>query len=124
MRDSRRQAGELESAVLAALWAAGEPMTPAQVLAALDADLAYTTVMTTLARLYEKGSVRRERAGRAYAYEPAPEVAVAAAHQMRQLLDRGDHALVLARFVGTLNEADGRVLRDLLKPMRRRKRGS
>jgi predicted transcriptional regulator len=121
VRQQRRPAGELESAVLAVLWAAGEPLTSAQVLAALDADLAYTTVMTTLARLHEKGSARRKRAGRAYAYEPATDVAAAAAAQMRRLLDRGDHASVLARFVGTLDEADGRVLSDLLEAPRRRR---
>jgi predicted transcriptional regulator len=122
VREPRRPAGELESAVLAALWTAGAPLTPAQVLAALDADLAYTTVMTTLVRLHEKGSVRRERIGRAYAYEPAPEVAAAAAQQMRRLLDRGDHAQVLARFVGTLDDEDGRMLGELLQSRHRRRR--
>jgi predicted transcriptional regulator len=68
--------------------------------------------------------VHRERVGRAYAYEPSPDVAATAALQMRQLLDRGDHASVLARFVGTLDEADGRVLSELLKPPRRRRRPS
>ena len=121
MREQRRPAGQLESAVLAALWAAGEPLTPAQVLAALDDDLAYTTVMTTLARLHEKGSLQRERVGRAYAYQPAADVAAEAAQQMRRLLDRGDHASVLARFVGTLDDKDGRVLSDLLKRPRRRR---
>lgn len=119
MHKQRRLAGELESAVLAALWAAGEPLTPAQVLEALDADLAYTTVMTTLVRLHEKGSVRRERVGRAYAYEPAPDAAEAAAAQMRRVLDRGDHASVLASFVGTLDDADERTLTDLLRSRRR-----
>jgi predicted transcriptional regulator len=108
VRQSRRQSGELES----------------EVLAALDADLAYTTVMTTLARLHEKGAVHRERVGRAYAYAPSADVAVAAAEQMRRLLDRGDHASVLARFVGTLDDADGRVLRDLLTSRRQRRRSS
>jgi predicted transcriptional regulator len=111
----RRPSGELESEVLGVLWAAGEPMTPAQVREALDDELAYTTVMTTLARLHEKGSVHRHRAGRAFAYEPAMDVAAAAAEQMRRLLDRGDHETVLARFVGTLDAADGRLLSGLLK---------
>jgi predicted transcriptional regulator len=34
-------------------------------------ELAYTTVMTVMARLAEKGVLRRERAGRAHAYEVA-----------------------------------------------------
>lgn len=121
MRQHRRPAGELESTILAALWAANEPLTPAQVLAALDDDLAYTTVMTTLARLHDKGAVSRERAGRAYAYTPASDAADVVAEQMRRLLDRGDHASVLARFVTTLDDADGRVLSDLLRVPRRRR---
>lgn len=111
----RRPSGELESEVLAVLWSAGTPLTPAQVRDELGGDLAYTTVMTTLARLFEKGSVHRHRAGRAFAYEPAMDVAAAAAEQMRRLLDRGDHETVLARFVGTLDDADGRFLSGLLK---------
>lgn len=121
MRQQRRPAGELESTILAALWAANEPLTPAQVLVALDDDLAYTTVMTTLVRLHEKGAVCRERSGRAYAYTPATDVADTVADQMRRLLDRGDHATVLARFVNTLDDADGRVLSDLLRVPRRRR---
>jgi predicted transcriptional regulator len=115
----RRLAGELESVVLGALWAAGEPLTAAQVLDAIDIDLAYTTVMTTLARLHDKGSVRRQRVGRAYAYMPSAEVAADAARQMRRVLDRGDHATVLANFVGTLDDDDERLLSDLLRSRRR-----
>lgn len=115
----RRPAGELESVLLAALWAAGEPLTPAQVLEAIEIDVAYTTVMTTLARLHDKGALRRGRAGRAYAYEPAPDVAAEAAQQMRRVLDRGDHASVLTSFVGTLDDVDEQVLADLLRSRRR-----
>ncbi|MGH8890483.1 MAG: BlaI/MecI/CopY family transcriptional regulator [Acidothermaceae bacterium] len=121
MQQHRRPAGELESSILAALWAASEPLTPAQVLAALDEDLAYTTVMTTLARLHDKGAVCRERTGRAYAYTPAADAADTVAEKMRRLLDRGDHATVLARFVNTLDDADGRVLSELLRVPRRRR---
>ena len=37
--------------VLTALWRADEPQTPGQVLETIDAGVAYTTVMTILARL-------------------------------------------------------------------------
>ena len=54
---ARRPSGELEASVLAALWAAnGRALTPADVqrelVAALGADLARTTVTTILARLH------------------------------------------------------------------------
>jgi len=44
----------LEREVLACLAAAGRPLTAAEVLAELGGDLAYTTWMTTLARLHAK----------------------------------------------------------------------
>lgn len=95
------------------LAAAGEALTPAQVQESLDGDLAYTTVMTALSRLHAKGTVSRERAGRAYAYcwLDAPTLA---ARRMHRLLDAGDdRAAVLARFVAELGPEDGRLLEEL-----------
>jgi predicted transcriptional regulator len=117
----RRDRGALEREVLAALAAAGRPLTPAQVLADLGGELAYTTVMTTLARLYGKGALTRGRAGRAYAYglAGAPEQVAAAltATRMRRLLDADtDRSAVLARFVADLDPADEQLLSRLLDP--------
>jgi predicted transcriptional regulator len=112
--NSRRERGDLENEVLAALAAAGRPLTPGEVLAALDRDLAYTTVMTTLSRLHAKDAVTRERTGRAYAYAPA-DTATAAARRMRRLLDGGeDRTVVLARFLDELEPGDVPVLQRLL----------
>ena len=58
--------GHLESAVLSIVGAESEPVTVAEVQAALPGDPAYTTVMSTLARLAEKGALRRTLEGRAY----------------------------------------------------------
>jgi predicted transcriptional regulator len=111
---SRRERGDLENEVLAALAAAGRPLTPGEVLSALERDLAYTTVMTTLSRLHAKDAVTRERAGRAYAYAPA-DTATAAARRMRRLLDGGDdRTVVLARFLDELDPSDVPVLQRLL----------
>ena len=105
----------LENEVLAALWAASGPMTPAMVQEALPRDLAYTTVMTVLHRLHTKGIVDRRRSGRAYAYQPVIDSAELAARQMRSALDRGEnHAAVLQRFIAGLSTEDERVLHDLL----------
>jgi predicted transcriptional regulator len=113
-RARRRDRGDLENEVLAALAAAGRPLTPGEVLAALDRELAYTTVMTTLSRLHAKDAVTRERAGRAYAYAPA-DTATAAARRMRRLLDGGDdRTAVLARFLDELDPGDVPVLQELL----------
>ena len=53
----RRRSGELEGEVLAALWASAEPLVPAEVQDAVGGGLAYTTVMTILVRLHEKGVI-------------------------------------------------------------------
>lgn len=112
---TRRAAGELESDVLGTLWAAAAPLTPAQVHAALDGDLAYNTVHTILTRLYDKGLVRRvSRSGRR-GYAPVRDAAALAADRMRDVLDRGgDRAQILHRFVTSLSSADEQALREAL----------
>jgi predicted transcriptional regulator len=115
----RPELGRLESAVLAVVAASAEPLTVTRVQAELPGDPAYTTVMSTLARLAQKGALRRVRDGRAYRYElaaPAGSIDDAlTARQMRRLLgEGGDHAAVLARFVAELDDADERLLTDLL----------
>jgi len=115
---ARRPSGELEASVLAALWAAaGRALTPADVQRDLGTDLARTTVTTILARLYEKGSVSRTRAGRGYAYLPVQDSPGLAARRMRTELDKSaqdDRGTVLARFVSELNPSDEALLRALL----------
>ena len=113
--DGRHAPGWLENEVLAALWAARGPMTPAMVQEALPRELAYTTVMTVLHRLHTKGVVDRRRTGRAFAYQPVVDAAELAARQMRSALDRGqNHAAVLQRFIAGLSTEDEQVLHDLL----------
>jgi predicted transcriptional regulator len=97
-------------------------VSPGQVRAALGSDLAYTTVMTILTRLYDKGSVTRRRVGRAYVYTPAFAQAEVAASQMRELLNSGhDREEVLARFVGSLTSDEERTLAALLRRAARRR---
>ena len=111
----RRPRGTLEQEVVAALAASPAPMTPAQVRDQLGGDLAYTTVMTVLARLSDKGLVTRERVGRAYAYAAVRDEAEVTARQMQRLLDAGDdRAAVLSRFVGVLSD-DEQLLTELLR---------
>lgn len=115
-KDSRRPAGGLEAEVLAALWAAERPLTPREVRSELAPGLAYTTVMTALSRLHEKGAVGRRRAGRAYRYTPVMDQADIAAARMRSTLEAGDNrSAVLTRFVGSLSPEDERIVADLLK---------
>lgn len=111
----RRARGELESGVLAALWAAHGPLTARQVRELLPGNLAYTTVLTILSRLYAKGMLVRHREGRGYAYEPARDEASHTAERMHTLLERGsDREAVLTRFVSELSEEDEQLLQRLL----------
>jgi predicted transcriptional regulator len=99
-----------------ALATAGRPLTAAQTRASLGEDLAYTTVMTVLGRLYEKGLVARERVGRAFAYRWVPDGAELAAHQMSRLLDgEKNRAAVLSHFVDVLSPQDEALLAELLR---------
>ena len=112
----RRQAGSLEQEVLSALWSADAAQTPAEVQQAMDAGLAYTTVMTTLSRLHGKGLVQRVRSGRAYAYSPVERADDNAARTMADVLAQGgDRAAVLTRFVERLAPDEEAVLRRLLE---------
>lgn len=111
----RRPAGELESTVLAALWAADAPLTPGQVQGALGAPLARTTVTTILTRLYEKGTVTRTRSGRGFAYTPTEDAPGLTARRMHSELQKEeDRSTVLARFVSQLTDEDEQLLRELL----------
>ena len=111
----RRASGSLESEVLAALWAADKPLTAGEVVDTLGGDLAYNTVQTILTRLHTKGAAHREQAGRAHAYTPVLDEAGLAAARMRAMLDRGgDHAAVLARFLGTLTPQQEATLAQLI----------
>jgi predicted transcriptional regulator len=115
-KGGRRAAGELESNVLAVLWQADGPLTAAQVNEALPDGLAYTTVLTILARLHAKGALTRERAGRGYAYRPVRDEATHTAEQMVTLLDRGrDRQAVLTQFVSELSSEDEELLQQLLR---------
>ncbi|MBT2411514.1 BlaI/MecI/CopY family transcriptional regulator [Streptomyces sp. ISL-12] len=111
----RRGQGELEALVLSALAEADGPATAGWVQERLGGGLAYTTVITILTRLLDKGAVTRERAGRSFAWTPAADQAGLAARKMRKVLDgESDREAVLASFVTGLDPDDERLLRDLL----------
>lgn len=116
MGRERAERGGREAEVLASLWAAGSPLTAGEVADAMGGDLAYTTVQTILARLYEKGAVTRRRVGRAHAYQAVLDQAGLAARQMRATLDRGGNRVeILRHFLADLRRGDEGALRDALR---------
>jgi predicted transcriptional regulator len=67
--DSYISLGRLELSLMQILWSRGESNVR-EVVNVLDRPLAYTTVMTTLDRLYKKGLLDRHKQDRAFIYFP------------------------------------------------------
>ncbi|WP_034273657.1 BlaI/MecI/CopY family transcriptional regulator [Haloechinothrix halophila] len=108
--------GDLERAIMDALWAAPEPMTAREVQDALaERDLATTTVLTVLGRLERKGLLARAKDGRAHRYRPTASREDHIAELMRDVLDAApDRGAALASFLGSVPPDDRSTLRDLL----------
>lgn len=109
---------ERELDVMTVLWDRG-PSTVAQVQEALSDDLAYTTVLTVLRVLEEKGHVTHTAEGRAHRYEPLVERSTAGSSALRRLtrnLFAGSPELLLTRLVedDDVSRAELERMRDLL----------
>ncbi|MBZ0294895.1 MAG: BlaI/MecI/CopY family transcriptional regulator [Anaerolineae bacterium] len=113
--------GELELAVMRVIWDR-EPATVSDVLETLHQEegrrLAYTTVMTIMSRLTEKGWLVAEKQGRAFSYRAVHSrqeaEAAAVSSVMRALLeDFGD--VVVTQFVKELDDLDPNQLARLAK---------
>jgi predicted transcriptional regulator len=114
----RRPAGALEAEILGILRTAGEPLNAGEVRERITAGeqqaLSYSTVVTIMSRLYEKGLLARQRAGRGFTYSAVDEASLAA-NRMSSALQSGiDRGAVLSRFVSGLSRRDARLLRTLL----------
>lgn len=119
MTTQRRPMGALESAVLDQVWAEPSGLTPRQALERLDGELAYTTVMTILNRLWTKGLLERERDGRAFRYTPVFSESELVATRMTNALEVArDRQATLSRFIKELSDADEALLRSLLREKR------
>jgi predicted transcriptional regulator len=92
--------GPLGAEVMGVLWSAREPLSVRVVLDRLNQGraepLAYTTVMTVLSRLTERGAAKRTVSGRGYAYQAA--VVDAAELAVRDVI-RDHGAAAVAHFV-------------------------
>lgn len=119
-RTRRRGDGELEADVLAILWDADAALTPAEVGDALATDLAYTTVMTVLTRLWKKDLAQRIQQGRGYAYRAALSETELATRRLNDTLATvTDRPSLLAGFVDSLSPADQQQLRAILEQLDR-----
>ena len=112
--------------MLDGLWARGSA-TVRELVERGCQDLAYTTVMTTLDRLFKKGLLTRSEDGRAFRYAPRfsrEELhRQAASHAFRQLLDASPaSSLPLSFLVEILGERDEQLLEDLRRLVDRKRR--
>jgi predicted transcriptional regulator len=117
LRASSSQLGPLEERVLEALWERGTA-TVRELLEGGYRDLAYTTVMTTLDRLFKKGLLTRDAEGRAFRYTPRVSREElhreAAGEAVRQMLDASPaSSLPLSYLVEILTERDAQLLDEL-----------
>jgi predicted transcriptional regulator len=122
---STPQLGPFEQQVMQKVWTRGSA-TVRELLADGELRQAYTTVMTTMDRLYKKGLLERVAEGRAFRYTPhhTPEELqrVTALESIRQLLGSGDaSALPLSYLVEAVSKHDAQLL-DQLKTLVEQKR--
>jgi predicted transcriptional regulator len=104
--------------LMAVLWEHG-PSTVSEVRERLPIDLAYTTVLTILRTLEEKGHVGHESEGRAYRYHARVErgeARVSAVDRMTRKLFAGSTETLLAHLVSDQELSDDQLqrIRDLL----------
>ncbi|HYW71537.1 MAG TPA: BlaI/MecI/CopY family transcriptional regulator [Pyrinomonadaceae bacterium] len=119
--------GKLERAVLNETWQRRE-VSVRDVYLAFDERIAYTTLMTTLDRLYKKRLLDRRKDGRAFLYSPAvsPEEFDFGIREdvIDSLLGSGAEGVrpVLACIVETVSENDRELLDELERLIKEKKR--
>lgn len=116
--------GELETAMMELLW-----RTPSQTVNEVEEQLrkkreiAHTTVLTTLDRMYRKGYLTREKQGKAFVYEPSysrEQFERTMAQEVLGALLGGLGEPVLSTFVELVSTDEGKLerLEELIKAKR------
>jgi len=119
--------GTLEAQVMEAVWDAEDEVCVDDVRRTLEAqgkESAYTTIMTTMSRLYDKGLLGRRMEGRAYYYYPALTRRELGRSVTRRVIDAllGSFAEpAMSYFVEALGEEDPERLETLAQMIEQRK---
>ena len=126
MANPVEQLGALESELMERIWARGETSVR-DLHEEIASRLAYTTVMTTLDRLYKKGLLERRAVGRAFYY-----TAKASKHAYNQQLtqhllgiaveESGSKHALLSCFVDYVSDSDRKLLDELDELIQAKKR--
>ncbi|MFD6991176.1 BlaI/MecI/CopY family transcriptional regulator [Streptomyces sp. NPDC059943] len=104
------------------VWQWNRPVTVREVLEDLQRErsIAYTTVMTVMDNLHQKGWVRREVDGRAYRYTAVSTRAAYAAALMNEAWSKSDNpAAALVAFFGMMSPTQRDALEDAVRMVRR-----
>jgi predicted transcriptional regulator len=119
--------GSLEARLMEILWASGESSVH-DVCEKIESPRAYTTVMTTLERLFKKGLLARQKSGRAFLYAPAISreewERCRAGALVASFLDKGEPSreLLVSTLLDAVGEHDENLLDDLEKKIRLKRR--
>ncbi|MDQ0795702.1 putative transcriptional regulator [Streptomyces sp. B1I3] len=100
------------------VWQWNRPVTVREVLEDLQQErsIAYTTVMTVMDNLHQKGWVRREVDGRAYRYTAVSTRAAYSAALMNEAWSRSDNpAAALVAFFGMMSAGQREALQDAMR---------
>jgi len=126
LKGIKRALGELESQVMECLW-----QTPHSSVKEIwerlsqKRTLAYTTVMTTMDRLYQKGLLQRVKSGKAFLYQPRfsrEQFEEILTEEVLKGLAGAPNEYLLSAFLDLLSERDPTSL-NRLEEMLREKRG-
>jgi len=119
------QIGDLEADIMNLVWEKGKAtVQDVQEALAPRRTLAYTTVMTVMSRLAEKGFLSREKEGRAYMYRPAIPQERAAGSILQTLVRRlyaGATGKAIAQLLETEEDVDDAELERLEQLIRARR---
>ena len=119
--------GRLETLVMECLWQGTEPMSVREVTRRLNGSWAYTTIMTTLDRLFKKSLASREPLGRAFVYRARMSRADLGAHALKAVVSEIDagtetRELALAALVDALESHDPDMLDSLDRLVKEKRR--
>ncbi|HEU4453361.1 MAG TPA: BlaI/MecI/CopY family transcriptional regulator [Longimicrobium sp.] len=123
----RKILGDLEADVMEAIWARGRATVHDvhERLTAADRDLAYTTVMTVMSRLADKGLLEKRKDGAAYVYMPAASKEEFTTRTfgtvLSELLDDFT-APAMSQFVEHMGEQDEAAIEALAKAIEEKRR--
>jgi len=122
-----RSLGSLERDVMALAWDRSE-ITVRDACDRLGSTVAYTTVMTTMDRLFRKGLLARRKVGRAFVYSAAAsrkEIEGAVANELvRSLIhgETGEPLPILSSLVDAVSDRDRALLAELERLIREKRR--